>query len=117
MRRAYHTARRKFARRCRVGYHFPKVSLRLLFALLTACFAFGDAARAMPPPDSNPKEVSDAAKGRVTSDGDEADAKLPVRAKVKECCGYPIAPKDGFRLSFYWLAYESEYANEPYDVD
>jgi 3D (Asp-Asp-Asp) domain-containing protein len=43
--------------------------------------------------------------------------KLPRIAKVKECCGYPIAQKEGFRLSFYWLAYESEYANEPYDTD
>jgi 3D (Asp-Asp-Asp) domain-containing protein len=46
-----------------------------------------------------------------------APEKLPVRAKVKECCGYPIANKEGFRLSFYWLAYETEYANEPYDTD
>jgi 3D (Asp-Asp-Asp) domain-containing protein len=42
--------------------------------------------------------------------------KLPRRAKVKECCGYPLAEREGFRLSFYWLAYESEYANEAYDT-
>jgi 3D (Asp-Asp-Asp) domain-containing protein len=43
--------------------------------------------------------------------------KLPLVGKVKECCGYPVGTKEGFRLSFYWLAYESEYANEAYDVD
>jgi 3D (Asp-Asp-Asp) domain-containing protein len=43
--------------------------------------------------------------------------KIPLRPKVKECCGYPISLKEGFRLSFYWLAYEAEYANEPYDTD
>ena len=42
--------------------------------------------------------------------------KLPLVAKVKECCGYPIGLKEGFRLSFYWIAYESEYANEAYDT-
>ena len=43
--------------------------------------------------------------------------KLPRTPKVKECCGYPVSLPDGFRLSFYWLAYESEYANENYDTD
>ena len=42
--------------------------------------------------------------------------KIPLIAKIKECCGYPISEKEGFRLSFYWIAYESEYANEPYDT-
>ncbi len=45
-----------------------------------------------------------------------APDKLPLIAKVKECCGYPIAEKEGFRLSFYWIAYESDYANEAYDT-
>ena len=40
-----------------------------------------------------------------------------LRPKVKECCGYPVATQQGFRLSFYWLAYESEYASEKYDTD
>ena len=43
-------------------------------------------------------------------------AKAPLIGKVKECCGYPVAGKEGFRLSFYWLAYEAEYANEEYDT-
>ncbi len=46
-----------------------------------------------------------------------APEKLPLRAKVKECCGYPIGLKQQFHLSFYWLAYESEYALEDYDTD
>ena len=45
-----------------------------------------------------------------------APDKIAIAGKVKECCGYPIAEKEGFRLSFYWIAYESEYANEPYDT-
>ncbi len=43
--------------------------------------------------------------------------KLPLLGKVKECCGYPLSPREGFRLSFYWLAYEIEYANLKYDTD
>jgi 3D (Asp-Asp-Asp) domain-containing protein len=43
--------------------------------------------------------------------------KIPLRGKVKECCGYPVGLRDDFRLSFYWLAYESEYASAPYDTD
>jgi 3D (Asp-Asp-Asp) domain-containing protein len=58
-----------------------------------------------------------ATKGDVSKLDDRAPDKLALRGKVKECCGYPIAPKEGFRLSFYWLAYEAEYANEPYDTD
>jgi 3D (Asp-Asp-Asp) domain-containing protein len=48
---------------------------------------------------------------------DERPIKLPLTAKIKECCGYPIGLKDDFRLSFYWVAYESEYASLHYDVD
>jgi 3D (Asp-Asp-Asp) domain-containing protein len=58
-----------------------------------------------------------ATKGDASKLDDRAPDKLQLYAKVKECCGYPIANKEGFRLSFYWLAYESEYANEPYDTD
>jgi 3D (Asp-Asp-Asp) domain-containing protein len=43
--------------------------------------------------------------------------KLARTPKIKECCGYPIGLKDSFRLSFYWVAYESEYGSLPYDVD
>jgi 3D (Asp-Asp-Asp) domain-containing protein len=52
----------------------------------------------------------------VTKEYGRAPDKVPLIAKVKECCGYPIADKEGFRLSFYWIAYESEYANESYDT-
>jgi 3D (Asp-Asp-Asp) domain-containing protein len=54
-------------------------------------------------------------------DGSKIDApapdKIPLVGKVKECCGYPLSEREGFRLSFYWLAYESEYANLAYDTD
>ena len=43
--------------------------------------------------------------------------KLAKVGKVKECCGYPLALPEGFRLSFYWLAYESDYAAEAYDTE
>ena len=59
----------------------------------------------------------DSSKAWFASDGDDPAAKLPVRPKVKDCCGYPIGRALDFRLSFYWLAYESEYANEKYDTD
>jgi 3D (Asp-Asp-Asp) domain-containing protein len=62
-----------------------------------------------------------AAPAARAADGSKLDggapAKIPLIAKVKECCGYPIGLHEDFRLSFYWLAYESEYANEPYDTD
>ncbi len=56
-------------------------------------------------------------KGDVTKLQQLPPDKLPTRGKVKECCGYPIGLKEDFRLSFYWLAYESEYATLPYDTD
>jgi 3D (Asp-Asp-Asp) domain-containing protein len=48
---------------------------------------------------------------------DNAPPKLALTPKIKDCCGYPIGLKESFRLSFYWVAYESEYASLPYDVD
>jgi 3D (Asp-Asp-Asp) domain-containing protein len=43
--------------------------------------------------------------------------KLNLRAKYKDCCGYPVGERSQFKMTFYWLAWESEYANEPYVVD
>ena len=62
---------------------------------------------------------ADESKLHALADGDFwlAQEKIPRGAKVKECCGYPVGERQDFRLSFYWLAYESEYANERYDVD
>jgi 3D (Asp-Asp-Asp) domain-containing protein len=59
-----------------------------------------------------PNQPGDASKWT----GSEPD-KLPHVPKIKECCGYPLSEREGFRLSFYWLAYESEYANLAYDTD
>jgi 3D (Asp-Asp-Asp) domain-containing protein len=56
-------------------------------------------------------------RSKVEAKNEGLALKLPRMAKIKECCGYPIAQKDGFRLSFYWVAYESEYSSLPYDVD
>lgn len=56
------------------------------------------------------------APGDVTKIAALAPDKLPLRPKIKACCGYPISLKEGFRLSFYWLAYESEYAGLDYDT-
>jgi 3D (Asp-Asp-Asp) domain-containing protein len=64
------------------------------------------------PPD--PNEPGDASKIRADRP-DKGPAPLP---KNKSCCGYPLAASQpGFTISFYWLAYEQEYANEPYDTD
>jgi 3D (Asp-Asp-Asp) domain-containing protein len=54
--------------------------------------------------------------GDVSKIEDGYTEKLPRLPKIKDCCGYPVGQKEGFRLSFYWLAYESEYANEQYDT-
>lgn len=43
--------------------------------------------------------------------------KLNLRIKIKDCCGYPLGDPGTYKMTFYWLAYESEYANEPYQVD
>jgi 3D (Asp-Asp-Asp) domain-containing protein len=59
----------------------------------------------------------DGSKAGFINDDDDESGKLPVRAKVKECCGYPVGRAQDYRLSFYWLAYEAEYANERYDTD
>lgn len=48
--------------------------------------------------------------------GSQLRDKIPLRAKIKECCGYPLSLPGDFRLSFYWLAWESDYALEPYDT-
>lgn len=77
-----------------------------LLGPLTVLFVLCAPARAEEP------EVAQASKELAS-----APDKLPLRGKVKECCGYPLAMKEGFRLSFYWLAYESDYANEAYDTD
>ena len=55
--------------------------------------------------------------GERSKDTGSLQPKLSQISKIKECCGYPLAMKEGFRLSFYWLAYEAEYANEDYDTD
>jgi 3D (Asp-Asp-Asp) domain-containing protein len=67
-----------------------------------------------------PRVAADAPTADETPNGSKIDGRTPDKvalvAKIKECCGYPLAEKEGFRLSFYWLAYESEYANEAYDT-
>jgi 3D (Asp-Asp-Asp) domain-containing protein len=102
----------------------------LVLACLTAAAATTRAEESALPPVAAP-EAGDTLKPSIPKDaiehpkGKESDAskiderapdKVPLVAKIKECCGYPVGEKEGFRLSFYWLAYESEYANEPYDV-
>lgn len=77
------------------------------------CLALVCAARAL---HALPTPAQDTSKGAALADI-EVMSKLPLLGKVKDCCGYPIGLKSGFRLTFYWLAYESEYANETYDTD
>lgn len=44
-------------------------------------------------------------------------AKLAPTGKEKGCCGYPLGEQGTYKLTYYWLAYESEYANEPYEIE
>jgi len=102
----------------------PRRSLASLLALVFVGGS-GSAARASLVPPDEPMRAArlaplagdgDTSKGAILSDGDDPVAKLPIRGKVKECCGYPVDKEGGFRLTFYWLAYESDYANEKYDT-
>jgi 3D (Asp-Asp-Asp) domain-containing protein len=98
---------------------YPK-SVRRLATLLVLCALSAAApARAfeLVPQATDALIHPEVTKGDMSKVDERLPEKLAVRSKVKECCGYPIASKEGFRLSFYWLAYEVEYANEPYDTD
>ena len=59
---------------------------------------------------------TDASKLAIVTDAARPE-KLDQHSKEKSCCGIPLSPTEGFRLSFYWLAYEQDYAAEPYDTD
>jgi 3D (Asp-Asp-Asp) domain-containing protein len=52
-----------------------------------------------------------------TKCSERALPKLELRTKVKDCCGYPLGERGQFKMTFYWLAWECDYANEPYLVD
>ncbi len=43
--------------------------------------------------------------------------KVQPSSKVKECCGFPIGADEGYRLSFYWLAFEEPHRIDPPDTD
>jgi 3D (Asp-Asp-Asp) domain-containing protein len=108
---------------CRIAegtvYGYPNRVRRFstLTALLTLALATSAHAFELTPSTVQALMHPEITKGDLSKVGDRAPEKLASRSKVKECCGYPIASKEGFRLSFYWLAYEAEYANEPYDTD
>ena len=38
-------------------------------------------------------------------------------ARIKECCGYPIAESQGFALRFYWLAFQDKYGYTDAEVE
>jgi hypothetical protein len=74
------------------------------------------------PPPAEPSEPSEpsAAESVPEPAGKELPsvlAKIDLRGKHKERLGYPLAARGGYKISFYWVAWESQYANEPYDVD
>jgi 3D (Asp-Asp-Asp) domain-containing protein len=94
----------------------PRVAPRslALALLLVAVPVRGRAAPELPAAHAG---AGDRSKDTASSDLRQLPDKLPAVPKVKECCGYPVGEREGFRLSFYWLAYESEYANEDYDTD
>lgn len=43
--------------------------------------------------------------------------KIPHLGKIKDCCGYPLGAVSSYRLSFYWLAWEADYAWEPRTIE
>jgi 3D (Asp-Asp-Asp) domain-containing protein len=91
-------------------------TLVVVLVLAGAARAHGDAATPPPVAAVAPAPAEPALPPHTKIVGNAPD-KMPRIAKIKECCGYPISEKEGFRLSFYWLAYESEYANLPYDTE
>jgi 3D (Asp-Asp-Asp) domain-containing protein len=99
-----------------------RVRIGLMFALW-ACALAAPAGAAVPVADSEalPAPTGASPPPVTRDDASKLDEPAPDKeqpvGKVKECCGYPVALREGFRLSFYWLAYESEYAHEPYDTE
>lgn len=57
----------------------------------------------------HPADDSKAVEGRFD--------KLVLSGKEKRCCGYPLGEPQTYKMTFYWLAFESEYANEPRTVE
>ncbi len=70
-----------------------------------------DKTLANPTPDGDPAETSTA------KEIPDRYAKADLRPKFKERPGYPLSERGGYKMSCYWLAWESEYASEPYDTD
>lgn len=52
----------------------------------------------------------------ATKEREGFSSKLDLRGKIKDCCGYPLGASGSYKISFYWLAWEADYANEPYDT-
>jgi 3D (Asp-Asp-Asp) domain-containing protein len=92
-------------------------ALARIVALSVAAVTFvaGHPARADEAPDDVTVDVT--VDKQTSKESAAAPDKLPARGKIKECCGVPVAGKDGYKLTFYWLAYEADYANEKYDTE
>jgi 3D (Asp-Asp-Asp) domain-containing protein len=54
-----------------------------------------------------------AAEAKEVTDNAQVLEKLPTNFKEQDCCGYPLGQ---YKLSFYWLAYESDFTTDRYDT-
>ena len=52
---------------------------------------------------------------KLAREGAPAQPKELLRGKNKTCCGYPLSPTDGYTLTFYWLAMETDF-DEPQEI-
>src|SRR5262245_61722209 len=72
----------------------PRFTRFALFLMLLPAAA--RAARELPEVKAGKDDLS---KGLASSDLRQLQDKLPATGKVKDCCGYPVGEKQGFRLS------------------
>jgi 3D (Asp-Asp-Asp) domain-containing protein len=72
---------------------------------------------AAPPARPNSRDETVEAVEESTKEPYGQHPKVDLRGKFKERIGYPLAERGGYKMSFYWLAWESAYSSEPYDVD
>lgn len=99
------------------GAGVPAAVLRALASpRLRAYLSAGAGAEAGAGPGSGTEDDGEAAVA-VAKEAAGFFPKVELRGKFKERAGYPLAERGGYSMSCYWLAWESEYASEPYDVD
>jgi 3D domain len=54
---------------------------------------------------------------KLAREGVAPSPRAPARPRDKRCCGYPLVPELGFKLRFYWLAYQADHLDEYDEVE